>query len=378
MTARGPIGGFLDTDDKLLPTQTDIADLEDKGHRVVDVLGGDVTPNETTRAIIDRLKEEKRDTLHSDVLYYLTSERYPENQAQVLWKEILDHKFLVSQKLGRNAGIRVAAFDYLLNVRKLLIAPRVMNSNDLRRTVRLARTDALTGLYNRRYFMDQTARILEAAGHVKAPVTLLMADLDNFKPFNDEHGHQAGDLLLQEVARLVRGCVRASDLVARYGGDELTLLLPKAAKAEAESIAEKIRQQIEENCQTVGVTISIGLAQFPADATGREDLIAAADELLYRAKEFGGNKVCLFRPVHFRLRSAAARTVFVVGDFNNWDSHSHGLQREGEEWGLAVALKPGRYRYKFLVNGTEWTADPAAQAFESDGFGGQCSVLVVK
>jgi GGDEF domain-containing protein len=79
-------------------------------------------------------------------------------------------------------GIRVSAFDYLLNVRKLLIAPRIINSHDFKRTVRLSRTDALTGLYNRRYFLEHTAKVLEAASHVKAPVSLLMADLDNLNP----------------------------------------------------------------------------------------------------------------------------------------------------------------------------------------------------
>lgn len=369
-------------EEKLLGGSIDIADLEDRGHRVVDALGGDLAPTDHTRLLIDRLKEERREQFYSDILSYLTSVRLPENQALPLWKEILEHKFLMSQRQGRNVGIRVAAFDYLMNVRKLLIAPRVVDPNDFRRTVRMARTDALTGLYNRRYFMDHAARILDAAARVKAPVTLLMTDLDNFKPFNDEYGHQAGDLLLQEISRIIRGCVRGSDMVARYGGDEMALLLPKATKGEAEPVAEKIRQQIEENCRSVGVTISIGLAQFSVDAGNREDLIAAADELLYRAKEFGGNKVCFFRPVRFRFheKDQRATQVSVVGDFNNWSNRSHGLVRQGPDgdWELTVALKPGRYRYKFLVNNTEWTTDENAQGFESDGFGGQCSVVFVQ
>nr|HNI57469.1 diguanylate cyclase [Elusimicrobiota bacterium] len=165
-------------------------------------------------------------------------------------------------------------------------------------------------------------------------------------------------------------------------GDEFALLLPKAAKTEAEAVAEKIRRQIEENCQSVDVTISIGLAQYSVDAGAKEDLIAAADELLYRAKEFGGNKVCLFRPIRFRYVEDGARPtqVAVVGDFNNWSNRAHGLVRQGPgaEWELTVPLKPGRYRYKFLLNNTVWTTDGRADAFESDGFGGQCSVVVVK
>jgi len=360
----------------------EIAELEEKGHRVVDALGGDVPPMESTSQLLEKLLVDRRETFFSEVLFYLTSEHYPESQAQILWKEIMEHKFLISERLGRNAGVRVAALDYLLNVRKLMISPRLISSRDLRRTVRLARTDALTGLYNRRYFLEQCSRILEAAAHVKVPVSVLMADLDNFKPFNDEHGHQAGDLLLQEIAHLVRGCVRVSDMVVRYGGDEIALLLPKAAKPEAEAIAEKIRQRIEENCQSSGVTISVGLSQYPVDATSREDLIGTADELLYRAKEFGGNKVCLFRPIKFRFRETEARLnhVALVGDFNNWNIRAHGLVRheDGPDWEITLPLKAGRYRYKFLVNHTEWTGDPGAAFFESDGFGGRCSVVVVK
>jgi diguanylate cyclase (GGDEF)-like protein len=374
------ITATLDLDQHTLTPLTDLADLEDKGHRMVDALGGDIEPADKTRELLRRLQSEKKDTFYSDVLFYLTSERFPESQAVALWRHILDHKYLVSRNLGRNVGIRVAAIDYLLNVRKLLITPRVVNSSDYKRTLRLARTDALTGLYNRRTFMDQTARVLEAAGRLKAPVTLLMADLDHFKPFNDGHGHQAGDLLLQEVARLVRGGVRASDLAARYGGDELALLLPKAGRAEAVAVAEKIRQQIEENCQEVGVTISLGAAEFPSDGSTREDLIAAADDLLYRAKEFGGNKVCWLHPTAFALANDDPKItqVALVGDFNNWSTRRHPLEFFEGRWARTVSLKPGRYRYKFFVNTTQWWADPSSPHYESDGFGGQCSVVVVK
>jgi hypothetical protein len=180
----------------------------------------------------------------------------------------------------------------------------------------------------------------------------------------------------------VRACVRGSDLVARYGGDEMALLLPKAAKIDAAPVAEKIRRQIEENCSPMGITISVGLAQFPEDAPNREDLIAAADDVLYRAKEFGGNKVCFYHPVrfHYAPNDGRVQQVSLVGDFNNWHKRAHPMRRvDGrDEWELKISLKPGRYRYKFLLDTTQWVKDPQATEFESDGFGGQCSVVVVK
>src|SRR5205823_4295759 len=152
----------------------------------------------------------------------------------------------------------------------------------------------------------------------KAPVTLMMSDLDKFKPFNDTHGHQAGVLILQEIARLVRATVRASDMVCRYGGDEMALLLPKATRQGARAVAEKVRQTVRENCQDVGVTISIGLAQFPVDALTRDDLVAVADRNLYRAKEKGGNRVVAHVDTVFRFAGGpGVQQAAVVGDFNN-------------------------------------------------------------
>ncbi|MGQ0644049.1 MAG: diguanylate cyclase [Elusimicrobiota bacterium] len=370
-----------DPDEPFLGPLADLSELEDRGHRIVESLAGDVKPTDRTQKILDQMREERKDSFHGDVLYYLTSERFPENQAKALWEEILAHKVVMSERMGRNVGIRVSAFDYLVNVRKLIHAPRIIKSSDFLQAVRLARTDSLTGLFTRRYFIEHANKVLEAAGRMKSPVALMMTDLDKFKQFNDQHGHQAGDLLLQEVARLVRKCVRKSDLVVRYGGDEFALFLPKAGHADTAPIAEKIRQQIEENCGTAGVTISIGIAHFPEDGGNRDDLIAAADELLYRAKEFGGNKICGFVPTTFRFASGIqVRRVAVVGDFNNWNKDATVLtQAPGKpDWEATIRLKPGRYRYKYLVDSNFWLTDPDAKEFESDGFGSQCSILVVK
>ena len=168
-------------------------------------------------------------------------------------------------------------------------------------------------------------------------------------------------------------------MVGRYGGDEMALLLPKAARGEGLSVAEKIRQTIYENCQEVGVAISIGVAQFPVDGSTRDDLLSVADDNHYVAKEMGGNRVVGREDVHLRyMGSAEVRQAAVVGDFNNWSVRSHIMSPAADgSWEAVISLRPGRHLYKFFINDHEWTADPAASAFVPDGYGGRSAVVVV-
>lgn len=160
-------------------------------------------------------------------------------------------------------------------------------------------TDSLTGLYNRRYFEEclwQELRRSQRYGH---PFSLLLCDVDNFKPMNDRHGHLHGDRVLREVAQTLRGAVRASDLACRYGGDEFAILLLETGKSGALIAAEKIRKVVGENgvnrVQGMGeLTLSIGVACYPDDAQAGSDLIQQADAALYRAKQTGKNRVVGF------------------------------------------------------------------------------------
>ena len=168
--------------------------------------------------------------------------------------------------------------------------------------------DSLTGLPNRRVLHDRAGMALAAARRTGLPGALMMADLDNFKPLNDSHGHEAGDRLLVEVARRLRGCVRETDTVARLGGDEFVILLPgldadaAVAGREAMGVAEKIREAlshpyvlpretgtppIEHVCSaSVGVTLFCG-------SDSETDIIRRADEAMYEAKRSGRNRVFL-------------------------------------------------------------------------------------
>jgi len=161
---------------------------------------------------------------------------------------------------------------------------------------RQARTDSLTGLVNRRAFDDRLGRELETAGSLGYEVTLVMCDLDNFKAINDRYGHLAGDEVLRAVGRVFSESVRDRDIAARYGGEELALVLPGTPLIGGRRLSERIRRKLEElrvetaDGETIGFTASFGAATFPTHASA-ESLLAAADRALYEAKDSGRNRV---------------------------------------------------------------------------------------
>ncbi len=158
-----------------------------------------------------------------------------------------------------------------------------------------SRTDPLTGLPNRRGFLEACEEVLAISARLGLPVSVVLADLDRFKEVNDTLGHAAGDHLLKSVASTVRSSLRAQDIVARWGGDEIVLLLPETSGEEALHVAGKLRASVEAlSVEHGGVrihaTLSLGVAGHARDAILGET-IARADAALYRAKEEGRNRV---------------------------------------------------------------------------------------
>ncbi|MDO8579225.1 MAG: sensor domain-containing diguanylate cyclase [Dehalococcoidales bacterium] len=154
-----------------------------------------------------------------------------------------------------------------------------------------ARIDDLTGLFNRRSLDEVIASEINRHARYGGIFSLIILDLDSFKAFNDKRGHLAGDDLLRNVGTVIKGSIRSADQAFRYGGDEFAILLPNTVASAGELVCERIRKQIEEQ-QAAGklpVTASLGLATWPANGAGANDLIAAADAALYRAKTSGGN-----------------------------------------------------------------------------------------
>lgn len=166
---------------------------------------------------------------------------------------------------------------------------------------KLSITDDLTGIYNSRYFFNRLQDEVERANRYGHPLSLLILDLDNFKKYNDTHGHVVGDDVLAKTGEILRNSLRKTDSAYRYGGEEFTIILPETGGNEAVHFAERIRQSIEKNAflirrdKSLSVTASIGIVQYK---TGEQisAFIKRADENMYTAKKQGKNRV-FFSPV---------------------------------------------------------------------------------
>lgn len=162
---------------------------------------------------------------------------------------------------------------------------------------RLTIIDGLTQAYNKRYLFEALEReIIRARRHARA-LSILMFDIDHFKPINDEHGHLAGDVVLKELARLIQGRIRRDEVLARYGGEEFVVMLPETDLEGARALAETLRARVEETpfvfqSDRIRVTISVGCAMLEDADRSATELLKRADECLYEAKRSGRNRVC--------------------------------------------------------------------------------------
>lgn len=177
------------------------------------------------------------------------------------------------------------------------IVKYLIKSRDFEQQYRLATTDGLTELYNHRYFQEQMKRQIENSKRYETEFSMIILDIDFFKKFNDTFGHQAGDAVLRQVAQTLKKNVRATDIVCRYGGEEMSIILPNTGKDVAYSTAEKICHRVSDkkfklsNDKETSVTISLGVATFPYDGQSASEIIDSADKRLYNAKNNGRNQV---------------------------------------------------------------------------------------
>jgi diguanylate cyclase (GGDEF)-like protein len=158
--------------------------------------------------------------------------------------------------------------------------------------------DGLTGLYNYRYFQEALSREIARSARYGKPLSLILLDVDSFKKYNDDHGHQMGDDVLSGIGEILLRRIRKSDIAARYGGEEFVVLLPEAGREYGMRIAEELRETIaghtfhgrETQSRTI-VTASFGMAVFPEDGSDPSSMIRVADRTMYLAKQAGGNRL---------------------------------------------------------------------------------------
>ena len=165
-------------------------------------------------------------------------------------------------------------------------------------------TDPLTGIYNRRYLERRLADEIARASRYGMPFSVLLIDIDHFKRVNDIYGHQVGDLVLEGMAQLIVATLRTTDIVARYGGEEIMVILPGTPVKTAADLAERLRKIVEDasfevpaeldrEISALGVTVSVGVGCFRPHPKAMQDLIQGADKALYRAKHEGRNRVVI-------------------------------------------------------------------------------------
>lgn len=207
----------------------------------------------------------------------------------------IEHAGLISELIDRLNELRMLKEQEAQRSRELTRLNRQLEEVN-RRLEELSITDELTGLYNRRHFLERLHHEIDRSRRLGHPLCLIMADLDHFKSINDTLGHQGGDLALIRFAGWLRGGVRRIDLVGRYGGEEFVVLLVDCALEQGATVAEKLRRMVKERSQAPpfdalgGFTVSIGLAAL-REGMDADRLIAAADQALYQAKRQGRDRV---------------------------------------------------------------------------------------
>ena len=295
--------------------EAQLSDLEDTNLNITDI---DNLRKLTNRRYIERASGDivshiqddeyqlesigkKPGTYYRDLIFAIIQIRLPEQEAKRDWKDILRHKYLLSERLGRNVGIHVATLDYYTNVKKKVTNPKIVDVHEYVDTASRAITDDLTKAYNRHFFDDEFKKLFLQARTTGRLFSLIMLDLDHFKHYNDLNGHIQGDIALIETVRILHAVCSKDDIVCRYGGEEFSILLSSQPVNLSLKTAEHIRQAIydyrfvnERRLPDGRLSASLGVTTYRDDIATSQDMIEEADVALYRAKNGGRNRVKVF------------------------------------------------------------------------------------
>ena len=237
--------------------------------------------------------------VYTFIFQILTNLDLHPDEAEKHWQKIITHCKDLSTAMGREVNLRTVVCDYFCSINKSLYNPKIIEIHLFEKAARSSTFDNLTGLLNRNAFDETLTREISRAKRHDSNLTLLFLDLDDFKNINDTLGHLAGDEILKKVSQLIMNAKRSEDIAARYGGEEITILMPETSKADGWLTGERIRKIVEGATidyeeKSVKMTLSGGLASFPIDAGDDLTLLKNADLAMYRAKSFGKNNISFF------------------------------------------------------------------------------------
>lgn len=247
------------------------------------------------------LADQYGDQVYAPLFFITAHLEVSARTAKKYYFQLLSHWHVMNTCLTREIDFRVALLDYFVSINKRIKNPKIIEIKIFEKTQQDSYIDELTQLYNYRYFMTLLEQELSRAKRYHAPLSLVIFDVDDFKYYNDNNGHLAGNKALKQLARLVSKSIRDVDILARFGGEEFALLLPETNKEGAMIIANRICKAVRSAKFTYAskqplkcFSVSGGLATFLVDAVTTEDLMRFADQALYRAKDWGKNQIALY------------------------------------------------------------------------------------
>ena len=231
-------------------------------------------------------------------LYLVCHLDFNDRVAKQHWKGIIKHHAVLAKHMKRKMDFRVALLDYFTTENKIR-NPKVIEIHIFQQTAESSIKDELTGLFNFRYFREALEKELKRAQRHGHEISLAMLDIDDFKAFNDRYGHLAGNEALKRTAQVIIDTLRVIDIPCRYGGEEFAVILPMTPKDGAFTVMDRVRTNLFKtafrmNGKKEHITLSGGVAVYPSDGGSVDDLIAKADQALYRAKSTGKNNVKLY------------------------------------------------------------------------------------
>lgn len=239
--------------------------------------------------------------LYAPLLGRLFDIHLEEEAARRFWDGLLKHRSTLEQMLGRPVGLRVAAMDHLVEINRRTSRPRLLEVVDSTRATGSEMIDPVTALHTRLFMMDTIPRETGRAHRFKINLSLIHMEIDGYAAMVEETGGTTGTQALREVAGIIQGCIRTIDYAARMSGAEFALLLTETDRMGAYHVAERIRQKVEEvslelrvKGRPFALTVSAGVASFPEDATGPEELAARAREAYFTARARGVGRVAIY------------------------------------------------------------------------------------